>query len=105
MVFSASHFAVLLAAQVLEKERGGQGSYGMCSSWRSPLEMYLWAIKRCLTGTMCVQILGLVGSARKRTLVLWQAVEFSRAHEMAVIGTLQVSLENDALPDAPHLDG
>ena len=45
-------------------------------------------------GVHCVfslQILGLVGSARKRTLVLWQAVEFSRAHEMAITNTLQVT--------------
>ena len=38
-----------------------------------------------------LQILGLVGSARKRTLVIWQAVEFSRAHEMAITNTLQVT--------------
>lgn len=41
--------------------------------------------------TPWLQILGLVGSARKRTLTLWQAVEFSRANDMAITSTLQVA--------------
>ena len=43
------------------------------------------------------QILGLVGSARKRTLTLWQAVEFSRANEMAITSTLQASTNDSTV--------
>ena len=36
-----------------------------------------------------LQVTGLVGSARKRTLLLWQAVEFSRTSERPNLATLQ----------------
>jgi len=46
-----------------------------------------------------LQILGLVGSARKRTLILCQAVEFSRNNNMTASNTLQV-LTTPLLPNS-----
>ena len=37
-----------------------------------------------------VQVMGMVGSLRKRVLLLWQAVEFSRSSERPNLTTLQV---------------
>ena len=37
------------------------------------------------------QVMGMVGSLRKRVLLLWQAVEFSRSSERPNVATLQVS--------------
>ena len=38
---------------------------------------------------MCTQVIGLVGSSRKRILLLWQAVEFSRSCDRPNLATLQ----------------
>jgi hypothetical protein len=43
--------------------------------------------KRALLG---VQVMGMVGCLRKRVLLLWQAVEFSRSSERPNLSTLQV---------------
>ncbi len=46
-----------------------------------------------LTNIMeAAQIMGLVGSLRKRVLLLWQAVEFSRSSERPNLATLQVGV-------------
>ena len=41
-------------------------------------------------GWCFVQVMGMVGSLRKRVLLLWQAVEFSRSSERPNVKTLQV---------------
>ena len=44
------------------------------------------------------QVMGLVGSTRKRILLLWQAVEFSRSCARPNLATLQARLCLHAAP-------
>ena len=46
--------------------------------------------------------MGLVGSARKRTLMLWQAVELSRSLERPDLVTLQIARKALEPPEDPR---
>jgi len=48
-----------------------------------------------------VQVIGLVGSSRKRTLMLWQAVELSRMMQRPDLATLQIARKALEPPDDP----
>ena len=48
-----------------------------------------------------VQVIGLVGSSRKRTLMLWQAVELSRMMDRPNLATLQIARKALEPPDDP----
>ena len=48
-----------------------------------------------------VQVIGLVGSSRKRTLMLWQAVELSRVMDRPNLATLQIARKALEPPDDP----
>ena len=52
---------------------------------------------------LCVvaQVIGLVGSSRKRTLMLWQAVELSRMMQRPDLATLQIARKALEPPDDP----
>lgn len=50
---------------------------------------------------MPVQVIGLVGSSRKRTLMLWQAVELSRVMDRPNLATLQIARKALEAPDDP----
>ncbi len=50
---------------------------------------------------MVVQVIGLVGSSRKRTLMLWQAVELSRMMQRPDLATLQIARKALEPPDDP----
>lgn len=45
--------------------------------------------------------MGLVGSSRKRTLMLWQAVELSRVMDRPNLATLQIARKALEPPDDP----
>lgn len=47
------------------------------------------------------QVIGLVGSSRKRTLMLWQAVELSRMMQRPDLATLQIARKALEPPDDP----
>jgi len=50
----------------------------------------------------CVlQVIGMVGSSRKRTLMLWQAVELSRMMQRPDLATLQIARKALEPPDDP----
>ena len=48
-----------------------------------------------------LQVIGLVGSSRKRTLMLWQAVELSRVMDRPNLATLQIARKALEPPDDP----
>ena len=48
-----------------------------------------------------MQVIGLVGSSRKRTLMLWQAVELSRMMQRPDLATLQIARKALEPPDDP----
>ena len=48
-----------------------------------------------------LQVIGLVGSSRKRTLMLWQAVELSRIMDRPNLATLQIARKALEPPDDP----
>ena len=48
-----------------------------------------------------IQVIGMVGSSRKRTLMLWQAVELSRVMERPNMATLQIARKALEPPDDP----
>ena len=50
---------------------------------------------------MPAQVIGLVGSSRKRTLMLWQAVELSRVMDRPNLATLQIARKALEPPDDP----
>eukprot|EP00884_Botryococcus_braunii_P014443 jgi/Botrbrau1/229/Bobra.0022s0208.1 len=49
----------------------------------------------------CAQVLGLGGACRKRTLLLWQAIEFARSLERPNLHVLQVARKALEPPDDP----
>ncbi len=57
------------------------------------VEMFKWFV--------VVQVIGLVGSSRKRTLMLWQAVELSRMMQRPDLATLQIARKALEPPDDP----
>ncbi|DBA86334.1 TPA: hypothetical protein ACH3X2_005568 [Trebouxia sp. C0005] len=56
---------------------------------------------RLLTIMEAAQVIGLVGSSRKRTLMLWQAVELSRMMQRPDLATLQIARKALEPPDDP----
>ncbi|KAK9846875.1 hypothetical protein WJX84_009549 [Apatococcus fuscideae] len=56
---------------------------------------------KLMTLMEAAQVMGLVGSARKRVLLLWQAIEFSRVSERPNISTLQIARKALEPPDDP----
>ncbi|BDA44212.1 probable trafficking protein particle complex subunit 9 at N-terminal half [Coccomyxa sp. Obi] len=59
-----------------------------------------------LTNIMeAAQVMGMVGSLRKRVLLLWQAVEFSRSSERPNVATLQIARKALEPPDLYDEDG
>lgn len=69
--------------------------------WRQP---YLAMTQKSEPHARRLQVVGAVGSARKRTLMLWQAVELSRAGDAPDTATLDIArraLEPPPDPRAP----
>lgn len=57
--------------------------------------------KPCEVNGVLMQVIGLVGSSRKRTLMLWQAVELSRMMQRPDLATLQIARKALEPPDDP----
>lgn len=54
-----------------------------------------------MSDVVAIQVIGMVGSSRKRTLMLWQAVELSRVMERPNMATLQIARKALEPPDDP----